>query len=118
MRSLCNAQEKDISYLKFWFRSISLHAVSAPIFFVGAFSDAVSSSSDKQKIDRLLKSEVYLSGRNSCPSVVQNEVENLCFFPIDNSTSSGIDLLRARIEETTLGLEHVTREVSWNKIVS
>jgi len=118
-------EEKDscISRLKRWVNSIIIHTTnsqsykSAPIVFVGTHKDQVSDLKSIKTISNTISS-VFGSIRQCWESVIQNDTEGLCFFPVNNveGRDEGVfpDMLQ-KIEDRMKSEDYVTKErpLSW-----
>ena len=88
---------ESLEYVRFWLQSIQLHAPDAPLFLVGTFSDQV--DSNMVKIDSLIRSTVK---GFSC-QIASNEPT--IFYPVDNMSENGVDILRSDVEKYARGDE-------------
>jgi len=82
--------------LKFWLRSIQLHAPSAPVLVIGTFYDIVKDEKALMKVNDYL-GKLINEGKFS--NVVKNS--GSFFFPLDNVSRNGIFEIRAMVETVT-----------------
>ena len=91
--------DKQLSYLRFWLKSIEVHASGAPVLLVGTHKDAVSSPADHQLINELLQDSLKLHENDQ---IRPCEDPKLYFFPLDNTmgnTDPIVEALRRAIEQ-------------------
>ena len=93
MREVLEKEDKAIEYLRFWLKSITLHAPSAPIVLVGTYRDKVQEASAWKRIDRVLEDRVNIVEECN-EQLVPNQAAHLSFYPVDNW--NGIGLVEVR----------------------
>ena len=93
------SERKALDLLKFWLRSIKLHAKKAPIFLVGTRKDEIESLSSHKEISNLLNKRLKLHDDYGqiCPYKLDDDY--LYFFPIDNKKGSDHDSVIAQLKE-------------------
>mmetsp|Transcript_11697 Transcript_11697/g.13522 ORF Transcript_11697/g.13522 Transcript_11697/m.13522 type:complete len:929 (-) Transcript_11697:915-3701(-) len=111
IRKLIGTQEvkkSALHYMKYWLNSVTLYAPGAPIVVVGTFKDSIRGRMDI--LERLNFTLQLLLAHY--PQYVKNKHDNLVFFPIENKTGEGIEILSEVIEAVTRQQECVNRNVS------
>mmetsp|Transcript_12525 Transcript_12525/g.14613 ORF Transcript_12525/g.14613 Transcript_12525/m.14613 type:complete len:946 (-) Transcript_12525:74-2911(-) len=112
MKVASETRKKASKFLSFWVRSIKLHAPLAPVLVIGTFS-IEASSADLLQIDSLMKQ--ILSPLKK--QLVFNDVDKLNYFPIDNPTYVGVNIVRQYLEQTVQKDSFAKDEVSIRWIV-
>ena len=108
--------EGDFSeYFKFWLNSVQMHASGAPVVLAGTYAD-VALGGNIEAMEKHIQKVVRASGGGSA-SIVKNAADQLSFFPIDNSSGTGIKNLAATLSATADAQDYVHRLVSmrWMK---
>lgn len=112
-------QEYTLTLLRFWIRSIHLHASNAPIFLAGTRKDVVRTYEDHVKVEKLLVAKLNVSSNRQIIRNELNPTKKLWFYPIDNSVGASGDAtiaaLREKILESIKDKKYVTMSVplSW-----
>jgi len=110
MRVILDSDVEAITYIKFWLRSIKLHAPEAPIIMVGTYNDDVSERVAVRSVNDTIRD---LTKTNSSASqLTHNTSENLEYFPVDNKSKMGIPKLRSTVEAVIRKDKNVALEVS------
>ncbi|GMH83378.1 hypothetical protein TrVE_jg6496 [Triparma verrucosa] len=91
METFLESPAKAFSFLDFWLNTINIQANGAPVFLIGTRGDQVKDPKKYARISKLLH-ERYSSLLKDQLAV--NETDGLCFFPVDNTSSSPQDLDR------------------------
>eukprot|EP00924_Labyrinthula_sp_SR-Ha-C_P004318 snap_masked-scaffold_3-processed-gene-20.26-mRNA-1 protein AED:0.40 eAED:0.41 QI:0/-1/0/1/-1/1/1/0/1072 len=107
----------DFSYLSFWIESILLHASGAPVFLVGTHLDLIDEHGSQQKLADINEELVsflkqyssLLKERNV--SIVSNDEEGFCYFPLNNRKFVGVHTLQLVIEREARLQQHVNAPV-------
>mmetsp|Transcript_4380 Transcript_4380/g.5815 ORF Transcript_4380/g.5815 Transcript_4380/m.5815 type:complete len:879 (-) Transcript_4380:1011-3647(-) len=110
MRELFENETVAVHYLKFWINSVNLHAPRAPVLLIGTFLEDVNTRGKLDKIEKILKVNLELGSKFT--QIVHNRKDQRFFFPIDNSTSKGTDLIRGIIEMVTRDQDFMQKLVS------
>mmetsp|Transcript_5464 Transcript_5464/g.7228 ORF Transcript_5464/g.7228 Transcript_5464/m.7228 type:complete len:623 (+) Transcript_5464:1359-3227(+) len=103
-------REEAKKYLRFWLRSINMHAPQAPLLLVGTFCAEI--QSEIRGVDRIRGVDKILRelSKQFTSQIVAND--NLVFFPIDNREKLNIQELRKAIEFTARNDRAMKQEVS------
>jgi len=107
-------KQEALRYIEFWLNTVHLHTSSAPILLVGTFLDEIGIEKTKE-IDLLLRKAT--SGIAAGNRVVKNPDSDLLFFPLDNASTEGIEMIREVTKAVTEKQSHVNKLVSvkWMK---
>jgi len=89
MHSLLKSDEREdaISYLRFWLKSIRMHANGAPFFLVGTHKDLYPAPRSHREINDILESVDFLDS-GLLHHLCINEHDDLLFYPVDNTSSA------------------------------
>ena len=98
--SVVDADEFD-SYIRFWLRTIDLHAPKSPIIIVGTFLDDMDNRASEIVTERLkgISDEGF--------QVVSNKKSSLPYFLVDNKSRKGILNLRRALENLVKEVDFV-----------
>jgi hypothetical protein len=121
-------KHRCLQYLSFWLNSVAVNtkhtvgteSVSAPILLVGTHKDIVDSAQDHQAVSKLLQETFYAS--SSWPFVVENDTDQLIFFPVANVVGCADPTIKVLMHVVTAKLKDsffltVMRPLSWFKVV-
>eukprot|EP00511_Aplanochytrium_stocchinoi_P011990 CAMPEP_0204877390 /NCGR_PEP_ID=MMETSP1348-20121228/48163_1 /ASSEMBLY_ACC=CAM_ASM_000700 /TAXON_ID=215587 /ORGANISM="Aplanochytrium stocchinoi, Strain GSBS06" /LENGTH=834 /DNA_ID=CAMNT_0052034247 /DNA_START=194 /DNA_END=2698 /DNA_ORIENTATION=+ len=93
--------------MKFWIDSVTLHAPDALLLIVGAFADKVRTQTEIRSIEVSLKELLKTRKKQA----IENTIDSLCYFPLNNRTGYGIENIRGTIAQAALGHEFVKQQV-------
>eukprot|EP00924_Labyrinthula_sp_SR-Ha-C_P005938 snap_masked-scaffold_14-processed-gene-9.21-mRNA-1 protein AED:1.00 eAED:1.00 QI:0/-1/0/0/-1/1/1/0/988 len=110
-----NSMAAEIDYLVFWLNSKKLHAPRAPVFIVGTncadFEPADIREVNKRIEECVLKDFEFRERRFMGTEEVFGDEISASFFPVDNATGLGIDILRMAIVDVVSQEEYINAEV-------
>ena len=103
--------------IKFWMRSIKLHAPDAPVFLVATHADALRDHGDGKL--ELVNEELMRSLKRYAVQLQTNPASSFKFFPISNKSKRGVKAVRESIERSCQDLEFLHLEVSirWLRVL-
>eukprot|EP00924_Labyrinthula_sp_SR-Ha-C_P005960 snap_masked-scaffold_14-processed-gene-10.39-mRNA-1 protein AED:0.16 eAED:0.54 QI:0/-1/0/1/-1/1/1/0/971 len=109
------SRKTEIEYLKFWLNSKKLHAPKAPLLLVGTHCSGFKAE-DVELVNEVIEEEVlkefdFNETRFEDNQGMISEGLSASFFPIDNASNLGVDLLRKAVEDVVLGEEYINEEV-------
>ena len=107
--------EEAKTYLTFWMKSLRLHTNGAPMIMVGTFVEDMNGAEEVERVSSIVKELAQLCKVDT----IGREEDSLAYFPIDNSTGEGVEVLRAKIQEVLLAQEYVRFNVSvqWMQVL-
>lgn len=112
---LAQHPEESEAYLTFWMKSLRLHTNGAPLLLVGTFASDLDSPEDVTQVSTAVK-DLAMRCR---VDAIDHTGEGLSFFPIDNASGEGVEVLRSTIQEVLLAQEYVKFNVSvqWMQVL-
>ena len=108
MRELFKDEKTALRYMSFWLHSVKLHAPDAPVLLVGTFLEDVNSSEKLGKVEKMLRSRFS----HRFKQIVENNNNQYIYYPLDNKSSAGVNLVREMIEVVTREQDYIKRAVS------
>ena len=89
-----------LAFMRFWLRQIHLLAKGAPVVVVGTHKDLVPDAASHVEISNMLDATFGLGDEaeiwRKCERNEDEEGGELCFFPVDNSDPSDVNITRLR----------------------
>eukprot|EP00924_Labyrinthula_sp_SR-Ha-C_P016531 snap_masked-scaffold_6-processed-gene-6.35-mRNA-1 protein AED:0.46 eAED:0.46 QI:0/-1/0/1/-1/1/1/0/869 len=108
------SQSSQIAFLKFWLNSKKLHARSAPLILVGTHCEGFTKVEYKQVhyiIEEAIMQETGFKNERFEGADLFGVAVVGCFFPVDNKTGFGVDLLRKSIEKVVRKQDFLSEEI-------